>query len=769
MRLAFLCIFSLFFTIHTFGQNRLSGKVIDASNGAPISDVNVFITPQNQGFSTNAKGQFSFSLNADTVFFLASSIGYKTFSTTFYLHSDTNFMVALLINTELLKAAEISAKAIDTSPLGNSVLRLSAKQIENIPALFGEPDVIKSLQLLPGVQGGNEGTTGLHIRGGSPDQNLILLDGVPVYNVSHLFGFFSTINAKVVEDVTLLKGAFPAKYGGRLSSVLEIRLREGDLQNYHGEVTASVLAPKFMLEGPIKKGQSSFLVSGRRSFYDLVVSPFIDASNRVNYYFGDFNLKLKQNISEKDVLLASYFFSGDKFRYQYDSEEFYAEENALGWQNHTTALTWKHQFNNKLSSNLTTSFNAYRLNTVSNQSDSAYTYGLEYESAIRDISASYAFAYQANNKHLVEFGSSYALHKFTPGAIQSIYTVNEQTSASSSNLSLPIASKEASFYVSDQWKLSSRWQVNAGFHYALYDVENTVYQSLQPRMALKFKVKSNWDIYASYSKMTQFLHLLSNTGFGLPTDLWVTATDKVKPQEAQQISVGSSIHFLNNTWEFTNEYYFKPMENLIEYKAGAGYTSGGDWQQQVETNGTGLAYGAEFLLRKNKGKTTGWVSYTLARTERTFENLNNGNSFPYRFDRRHNIASTVNHTFSSIFSMSATWVYSTGIALTAPVANIFALGYYDILQNGGYAIPAQQLGDRNAHRYPAYHRLDVSAKFTKNVKLGLQTWSFGIYNVYNRNNPFYIDLKEDRSGNLKVTSVSLFPILPSISYTLNFL
>ncbi len=763
-----LLFLSLQFFAFAQKQQSISGYIYDANTNKPLAGVNVQLQNTPYGTGSTSSGFYSINVARGTYTLIATHVGYISQSQNVIVSNGSvqvGFRLSA-VSPELDEIEIVADKKTEIAPSSN-VVKLSSREIEHIPTLLGEVDIIRAIQLLPGVQSGTEGSTGFHVRGGSPDQNLILLDGVPIYNASHLFGFFSTFNSDVIENVELTKGGFPARYGGRLSSVLNIDLKKGDLNEFHGKGTISLIAPKLTLEGPIVKGKTSFLISGRRTIYDLAVAPFYKKNDRVNYFFGDANLKLKHVFSPKDKVVLSYFNSQDKFRYNYDDGSQYAMESGLKWRNHTVASKWQHIFDDELSSSLMGQYNNYRLNTYSEDDYYGDIFSLDYISLIEDIGLRYDLLYKPTSKHTVRAGMGYTYHNFKPGAVQLYQSNSQSINTDNQNLSAPIYSNDILAYAEDQWEAFSRLTINAGVHYGFYQVDDTTYNSLQPRISIIYNATDSWLFSASYSEMTQFLHLLSNSGTGMPTDLWVSATGNISPQTAKQWTIVTTKYLNQKTWELTAELYYKAMQNLIEYKEGASYISQADWQTMVETDGTGEAYGLETLLRKNKGKTTGWIAYTLAKTTRTFSNLNQGKTFPYRYDRRHNFSLVLNHKFNEQIDVSATWVYQSGIAFTGPVSR------YEIPQNGiGDFDPSfttlENLGDRNDLRYPAYHRLDVGINFTKKKKWGERIWNISIYNAYNRNNPFYIDLKETKPDKLEVIQVSLFPILPSVSYRFTF-
>jgi len=749
----------------------VSGYVEDAGSKERLIGVNVFIPGTTYGTTTNTFGFFSLSVPSDKYLLQVSYIGYLSLRDSIDLtEKNLKRNYQLSINSEELEEVTVTADELPAEQAQMSTINLPVQDIKNIPAFMGEVDIIKTLQLLPGVQSGNEGTTGFYVRGGSPDQNLILLDGVPVYNASHLFGFFSVFNADAIKNVQLTKGGFPARFGGRLSSVLEIDMKEGNMKEFHGEGSVGLIASKLTLEGPIVKDKTSFIVSGRRTYYDLIVRPFLPEDVDAGYYFGDFNAKINHIFSRKDRLYLSYYGGKDKF---FNREDYLGEgyfESRLQWGNNTGSLRWNHLYNDKLFSNLTATFTEYEFRVGSEEEFDGDKYGQDYYSRIRDYGARMDYEYIHNTRHSLRFGGSYTYHIFRPGVFQFEGEEDGEDLDSTLNLSDPIYSHDMYAYVEDDWNISQRWRASYGLHYSAYYVGTQFYNSLQPRISARYLIDDAWSVKGSFATMTQYIHLLSNTGIGLPTDLWVSSTDQVAPSNSQQIALGTTRNFKGSTWEVSGEVYYKWMDNLIEYKEGASFFNSSDWQNAIEQEGKGKAYGLELLVRKNKGKTTGWIGYTLAWTKRQFENLNEGREFPYRYDRRHDISIVLNHKVTKNIDIGATWVYGTGIAFTAPLSQYssgFGNNDFNPFTDGGNVIT--RYSDRNAFRFPSYHRMDVGINFHKKTRWGERTINLSAYNAYNRQNPFFIYIYEDFfTRDKEVRQVSLFPIIPSISYIFKF-
>ncbi len=779
MRLNLFLSFLVFaaWTLKAQDTYTVNGYVEDADSRERIIGVNLYLEGTTIGTISNTFGFYSLSLKPGDYTIVASFIGYQTIRKTITLDSKNlklDFELKELV--EQLEEVVVTAEEQQVERVQMSQIQLSTAEIKKIPAFLGEVDIIRAIQLLPGVQSGNEGTTGFYVRGGSPDQNLILLDGVPVYNASHLFGFFSVFNADAIKNVNLTKGGFPARFGGRLSSVLEIDMKEGNLREFHGEGSLGLISSKFTFEGPIWKDRTSFIISGRRTYYDILARPFIPEGQEFGYYFADLNAKLNHIISRKDRLYASYYNGIDdfSFREEYQEDPFFGgsgegyDESGLNWGNHTAALRWNHLFNDKLFSNLTATFSQYKFSigfeSYYNDGTEESSSGFEYFSMIRDYGLRYDFEYSLNKHHQLKFGASYTHHTFRPGVAQVEENFNGERIDSILDLSIPVLAHDAFLYIEDDWRITDRWRVNFGLHYSLYLTDdNAFYHNLQPRISSRFLIRDDWSVKASYAVMNQYVHLLSNSGIGLPTDLWVSSTAKVAPQWSDQIAIGTSKALFNNQYELSAESYYKTMRNLIEYKEGASFIATTDWQNTVETDGVGEAYGLEVLFRKKKGKTTGWIGYTLAWSNRQFSNLNNGEWYPYRYDRRHDVSVVLNHQFSENFDIGLTWVYGTGNTFTAPIARILLLG-----QQAGFGQVYERFSDRNGLRMPPYHRMDLGFNWHKKTSWGERTWNISVYNVYSRNNPFFLYISENFNGDKRVNQVSLFPIIPSISYQFKF-
>ncbi|MBC8047499.1 MAG: TonB-dependent receptor [Fimbriimonadaceae bacterium] len=761
-------------TYNLFTQTfTISGYISDGATGEKLIGATVFDTKTLQGTITNEYGFYSLSLSEDTVKLSYSYVGYTSQKESIYLDTDKQINKKLSASVELetvvISAAEKEEKIQERTQM--STIDIPIETIKALPAFLGETDVLKAMQLLPGVQGGTEGTSGIYVRGGSPDQNLILLDGVPVYNASHLFGFFSVFNSDALNKATLIKGGFPARYGGRLSSVIDLRMKEGNMNEYHGEGSIGLVASRFTIEGPIKKDTSSFMLSARRTYIDLLARPIVKASSEgsvVGYYFYDLNAKVNYKFSDKDRLYLSGYFGRDKFYFNdkdYDPDDY--TDAGLDWGNGTGVIRWNHIVNKKTFSNTTATFtsydyeiytNLYETDIDDNGDEFQSIFGFRYFSGIRDWTLKEDIDFVLNPKHYIKFGGGVTYHTFMPGATEFKQEGTEidipEINLSSDN----IHATEFDLYIEDDWEITSALKINYGLHASAFNVDTSFYTSLQPRISARYLINNDLSIKASYSTMTQFIHLLSNSGIGLPTDLWVPATDEVVPQNAQQYAVGFAYTLLNN-YEISLEGYYKKMNNIIDYKDGASYLYDGvtEWEDKVES-GEGWAYGAELFLQKRIGNFNGWLGYTLSWSDRQFPTINLGEKFPFKYDKRHEIDIACVYKINEHISLSAIWVYSSGQAISIPVAKYL----------GTYGQEVYYYEGRNGYRMNPYHRMDINIAFHKEKKYWTRTWNFGAYNLYNHKNPFFIYEDADLSGKGVYKQVTLFPIIPYFSWDFKF-
>ena len=778
MKNKFLFLFC-FFTVQLFSQqNTVSGYLTDKSSGEVIIGATIYNAKTYEGTATNAYGFYSLTMDTGMVSLVFTYQGFKT------ENIDTLLDKNISLNVSLEEGVEINAVVINVDE-NNSIsessqmseINVPIKQIKRMPAILGEPDLIKTLQLLPGVQSGGEGSAGFYVRGGSPDQNLILLDGAPLYNASHLFGFFSTFNPDAINNVSLIKGGFPARYGGRLSSVLDISMKEGNLKKWTKEGSIGLISSRITVQGPIIKEKMSFILSARRTYYDLLAAPFIALSTDGDvssvFYFYDFNAKLNYKISDKDRVYLSVYNGKDKFGANY--KEIYQNtenksEASIWWGNITSTLRWNHVINQKLFMNTSLIYSKYKFNVGSkdeiNYSEFSTgnaikeTFEIDYFSGIDDFGGKVDFDWIPTSNHLVKFGTGITQHKFSTGIISVSYEDN-YSSMDSAIGPTPINATELSAYIEDDLKLNKKLKLNLGVHLSGFYVQNNFFPSIQPRISSRYLLKNNWAIKASYSKMRQFIHLLTNERAGLPTDLWVPATNKAKPEDSWQLALGVAkpIKIKGHTFQFSIEGYYKEMNNVISYKEGASFLGINEsWEDKIES-GWGQTYGAELFLQKKIGRLSGWLGYTLSWSNRKFNNINQGKVYPFKYDRRHDVSIVLTYDYTDKISFSANWVFGSGQALSIPEYQYLATSPW------GGTSTVGQADSKNNYRMPNYHRLDIGVSFKKEKKWGESSWNIGIYNAYNRWNPYFIYIDSSRG---QANQISLFPFIPSISYNFKF-
>ncbi|MCB0736012.1 MAG: TonB-dependent receptor [Bacteroidetes bacterium] len=788
-----LTCFLLLAVTNLWGQKfTLSGYITDQKSGENLIGATIYVDEIAGGTSANAYGYYSLTMPKGKYLIQFSYVGYDKKTLEVNLNENQELNVELKSITDLqgvVISAETSEKIQDKTQM--STVKVSMDKVNSLPALMGEKDLIKTIQLLPGVQSGTEGASGLYVRGGGPDQNLILIDGVPVYNASHLFGFFSVFNADAIKSVELVKGGFPARYGGRLSSVLDIRMKEGNMNKFEVDGSVGVIASKVSIQGPIVKDQTSFIVSARRTYIDVLAQPIIRLAGRnqgtnlkAGYFFYDLNGKINHKFSNKSRLYLSTYLGNDKFYFNISNKFIYEgheHSNNMGgdlkWGNNIAALRWNYQINPKLFSNTTITYSRYNFNTFSETGAVTWTedekneflYYNSFRSGIDDITAKVDFDFVPTPNHYIKFGAGDIYHTFTPGVQQTKFEVGDGLTDTTTS-SPRVYGHELYAYIEDDMKLGTRWKINPGLYLTMFQVESSSYPSIQPRLAVRYLAHKNISLKASYAHMAQFLHLLSNPTIGLPTDLWVPATKNVAPEYSHQVAVGYAQNILDK-FELSIEGYYKTMENLIEYKDGASfYGQDKNWENKIEM-GRGWSYGGEFLLEKKQGKFSGWIGYTLSWTERQFDNINFGEPFFYRYDRRHDIGIALTYKHSEKWDYGLVWVYGTGNAFTLGLERY--LPYNDPYGVGSWYGEYEHIDTRNNFRAPAYHRLDFGANRHWQHKQGKSTLNMGVYNAYSRLNPFFIYWGESFNFftgeyGRALKQISIFPIIPSISYTFNF-
>lgn len=757
-------------------KHTISGYVTDKKNGERLIGASIMIPSAGVGTTSNTYGFFSITVQQDTFNLLVSYTGYTPWLQPLALTSDISLNVAMELPDMMNELVTVQASGKKNAP-GQSVtgtLDISPGFIKSVPAILSEADVLKTMQLLPGIQGGYEGTSGLQIRGGSPDQNLILLDGVPVYNTSHAFGLFSIFNADAVNNVEVLKGGFPASYGGRLSSVVDVHMKEGDKYQLHGEGGIGFIFSKFTLEGPIQKGKSSFMVSARRTYADLVLGLLQNSEDDTKFmpFFTDVNAKANFESGPNDHFYLSCYMGQDKLTakedYVYVNDTgSKSEDNSIvgfSWGNITGMLRWNHILNKKTFSNITATYSRYKFKTGSwykeNTEDPPFYYeeSNDYYSSIRDWSLRANIDYLPSPNHFIKTGGSVTFHQYHPGNSY-FYQEMDDVLLDQHVDYAATTSREYDVFAEDDIRLLPGMKTNIGLRLSLFDTQHKLFTQLQPRLNWLYQLHNKWTLSASYSHMNQFIHLLSNNNLGLPTDLWLPVTSRVPPQTARQVSTGISYQ-CSQSVALSMEAYYKTFKNVIDYTDQTVFFNAYDnWEDKVIT-GSGKAYGIEWSLQKTKGKLTGIASYTLGKSTRQFADINHGNPFPFLFDRRHEIKMAAVWKKSSRFEAGANWLFASGRPVTLPTDS-----YYDPFTGKWVEVYT----GRNNARLPAYHRLDVSFKFIKRKKRYTRTWLISIYNAYNQFNTFYID-EIIRSDNSKVSvkATSLFPVIPSVSYQFKF-
>jgi outer membrane receptor protein involved in Fe transport len=766
-------------------QNRftISGFIKDSLNGETLIGANIAVQGKTKGISSNQYGFYSITLEQGEYVLICSFIGYQPKIITVKLDGNKQLNFDVLPRSTLSQEVVVSSKKRDANVKNAQMgkFTLPIEQIKAIPAFLGEVDLLKTIQLLPGIRNAGEGSAGLYVRGGGPDQNLILLDDAPVYNTGHLFGFFSIFNSDAIKNVTLIKGGMPAQYGGRLSSVVDIAMKEGNNQKFQVEGGLGLIASRLSVQGPIKKDKASFIVSGRRTYIDALSKPFIKSSSQFygsGYYFYDFNAKVNYKFSEKDRLYLSGYFGRDVFDFVNGKQSLKVN---IPWGNATGTLRWNHVFNKRLFGNTTAVYNDYNFTFNAAQNN----FEIKLASGIRDLSLKQDFDLYPFTGHKIKFGGIFIYHKFTPSVVSG---KQDSVVFNPNNAQIKFAN-EAAVYIQDDWEINDKIKINAGLRYSwfqqigpykIYDTDDNgnrkdstvfnkgksvkTYGGLEPRLTLRYALNDETSVKASVTRNLQYIHLVSNSGTTLPTDIWVPSTYKVKPQISYLYAAGLFKNFKDNMYETSLELYYKQMQNQIEYQEGYTPTSLED-TENFFTFGKGWSYGAELFINKTKGRLTGWIGYTLSWTWRKFDGLNFGDKYPAKYDRRNDLSVVALYELSKKWKVAATFVYGSGNAATLPQR------FYIV--NG---ILTQEYSRINEYRLPSYHRLDLSAILTpkKNERRKWKSeWVFSVYNAYSRKNPYFIYFDQNGSplnGSLTIQAkqVSIFPIIPAITWNFKF-
>lgn len=754
----------------------VSGTITDSENGETLIGATVAVPQLATGTNANEYGFYSISIpKGDSILLEFSYVGFQSQQKKILPNQDISLNVELGTGLQL---EEIVVKANSFEEQLNStqmsVEAITTREAKLLPAFMGEVDVLKTIQLKPGIPSGGEGITGIFVRGGGGDQNLIVLDEAIVYNPNHLFGFFSTFNADAVKDLKLYKGGFPAQYGGRLSSVIDVKLKDGNTKKFSGAGGLGLISSRLTLEGPIQKDKSSFIVSGRRTYVDIFTRQ-INKSNADNpdavlipdYFFYDLNTKINYQLSEKDRLFLSGYFGRDKFNFSSDFFDF-----NFDWGNATGTARWNHVFSPRLFSNTTFTFSDYQYNISNEVTGFSFNVG----SNIKDVNLKSDYYYNLNTQHDIRFGVGITYHQFEVGRLQA----GADDGSVSFSAGQDFDGIEFGAYIGDEFTASDRLKINGGLRLSGFSNDDKVYFGIEPRLATNFKVNDIFSLKGSYARMYQYLHLVSSTGVSLPTDIWYPSTQLVKPQISDQVAVGGSV-LLGKKWFLTNEYYFKYLQNQIDFIDGAELFANDNLEEEFAF-GRGYAYGMELSLEKKEGKFQGWIGYTLAWIRRgdfrgVKADIMDGRFYAPRYDRRHDISIVGMYELNRRFTFTATWVYGSGDLTWLPRGRYT---FQDVPgANPQVIVPI--FGDRNTFRLPEFHRLDLGMVIKFFPRWGESDLTISVFNAYDRRNAFFVYIEpeytmgQDIGGNdilfpdrLVPKQVSLFPILPSLTWNFKF-
>lgn len=793
----FLVTFFFALSFLTFGQDSIvfSGTVSDKNSTKALDFVQISIVELNQSTYSNDNGEFSIKIPKGEYHIKIQSIDYEEFKTKISFEKDLNksFSLKLIVDSEQLEEVKISAKKgqnVQSSKIG--ILELEVKDIKTLPAFMGEVDIIKTIQTMPGVSSVSEGSQGFYVRGGGPDQNLVLLDEGQIYNASHLFGFFSVFNADAISNVELMKGGMTADYGGRISSAMRIKMREGDMNKYHVNGGIGLISSRLEVDGPIQKGKSSFMIAGRRTYIDILMKPIINRNPNLSglgYYFYDLNLKLNFKLSDKDNLYLSSYIGEDKFSFGQKGDDM---QMKMPWGNKMASIRWNHLFSSKHFMNVSAIYTGYDINMTTNMD----TYKVSMGTGIKDLGGRVDFTYLPNIRHRIRYGVDYTYHQFTPASVN----INQDTVVLETGKQQRLNAHETAFFIADDWDITEKWRLNIGLRYSMFHFvgpfERYVkeppkpvniikynrgdlikfYNGLEPRISTRILLGKNSSIKAGFSVNYQYLHVASMTAVSFPGDIWHPATEKIKPQSGWQATIGYFKDFFDGKFESSVEVYYKGMYNLVEFANGSSPTDNvNDNVDNQLVSGNGRSYGVEFFIKKVSGKFTGWVGYTLGKTDRMFPQIQ-ATPFPAKYDRRHDLNLVLSYKLNPSWTFSANFVYATGNTLTMP-ASWYIYNQDIVMEYGG----------RNSTRMPDYHRLDLSATWfdkpykmkivdgqeTKVLKKVRHNINVSVYNVYNRANPYflYLSMKGGLTSStfaMTVKQVSLFPILPSVTWNFEF-
>jgi len=768
--------FLLSFSALGYSQNPMNtiyGTVVDKATGESLVGVNVFSKNQpTLGSVTNSYGFYSLKLPQGLTTIVYSYTGYQTKEISLNIKRDTSIQMNLsdgLLLEEVVITAEDLKRNVQSNEMGT--VDLSIERIKTLPALLGEVDILKTLQLLPGISSATEGTSGLYVRGGGPDQNLVLLDEAVVYNTGHLLGFFSVFNSDAIKNVKLIKGSMPSEYGSRISSVIDVQMKEGNNEYFEVEGGIGLISSRLTVQGPISKGKSSFILSGRRTYALDLAQPIISQTEfaGTNYYFYDYNMKINYRISQKDRIYLSGYFGRDVFKFANQDRGFSVK---LPYGNSTGTFRWNRVVNKNLFSNLSLIYNDYQFGLQAGQED----FSVKVMSGVEDWSLKYDVDYYPVTGHHIKAGGRYTYHTLTPNLVNASNGEVDFSSGLTSKFG-----HELELYIGDDFRYSSRFGMNVGVRMTtffftgpytslidgeIFDRGEIVktYVVPEPRLIFNYSLDKNSSIKGGFTLASQNIHLVSNSGSTLPTDIWVPSSQIVKPQIGLQYTAGYFRNFFNDEFEASIEVYYKDLRNQIDYRESYVENFSSDIENEF-VFGKGRAYGIEFFIQKKKGKWNGWIGYTLSRTERWFNEIENGRVFPAVFDRPHDLTIVQSYQISKNWQMSGSFIFATGRAFT-PIQSLFIID----------GRPNIEYGPRNSVRIDHYHRFDLSFIYKKQGKSNKKfssSWAFSIYNVYNRQNPFFFYTVLNNnvltgSGSATAVKVSLFPVIPAITWNFNW-
>ncbi len=796
-------------------KHTISGYITDQKSQETVIGAAVFDQNSRHGTISNTFGFYSITLNDGAVKMRYSYVGYQTQEAEFNLTKDTVINISLSENTVLSEVVVTGRKetGIESTKMGS--LDIPVKMIEHTPTLLGETDVIKTIQLTPGVQQGIGGSSAFYVRGGNGDENLVLLDGAPVYKIDHLFGFFSVFTPEAVKKVTFYKSSFPARYNGRVSSIVDVRTKDGDMQEFHGTVATGILSSRLNLEGPIFKGRTSYNFSARTTYMTFLAYPFMKKFMQdefFTYFFYDVNAKINHKFSNRDRLYVSFYKGIDKFEYggktdldetEYKNDDYgriigqknyhnKGEDDVyLNWGNTISTMRWNHVFSSQLFANTTLIYNHYDMNTGYHEETkltgdvNRYQYSKSnFGSEITDYGAIIDFDYMPSPRHAIKFGASYTYHNFAPETLIT-KEIDKDSERPDENVdtvmshahSRPHYGNELSVYAENDWKISSNISLMPSCAITLFNIDHKNFINIQPRFSMKYDFLENWAMKASYSRMSQCVHLLTSTPVSMPTDLWVPITQKLKPETSDLFSIGFYYTGLK-MWDFSIETYYKYLNNVVEYKDGKSYVGfAGSWEDLVAL-GSGTSKGIEFMIEKTSGKATGWISYTLSKSDRDFaENsgVNFGRKFPFTYDRRHNVSIVYTQRFGKRFELDASWTYYSGAHATLAKAKETVLypDYYDDEEWGGRGLiqtnetKTDYVVNKNNYTLPAVHMLNIGISFHEQKKRCERIWNFSFYNAYNRKNANLARIKHE-DERLRLQKITILPLIPSFTLTYKF-